>query len=56
MKRPEGDDEIRRLIEEMRNTVKGDKHQLKELSKKIKSASETEKEQNHNGKKRYSGF
>ena len=32
----EGDDEIRRLVEERRNTVKGDKHHLKELSKKIK--------------------
>ena len=32
----EGDDEIRRLIEERRNTVEGDKHHLKELSKKIK--------------------
>ena len=29
------DDEIRRLIEERRNTVKGVKHQLKELSNKI---------------------
>ena len=32
----EGDDEIRRLVEERRNTAKGDKHQLKELSKRIK--------------------
>ena len=32
----EGDDEIRRLMEERRNTAKGDKPQLKELSKRIK--------------------
>ena len=40
----EGDEEIRRLIEERRNIVKGDEHQLNDLSKKIKkSASETQK-------------
>ena len=51
----EGDEEIRRLIEERRNIVKGDKHQLKDLREKIKnSASETEKEQND--KKIYSGI
>ena len=32
----ERDEAIRRLIEERRNIVKGDKHQLKDLSKKIK--------------------
>ena len=33
----EGDDEIRRLIEERRNTAKGDRHQLRGLSKRIKT-------------------
>ena len=32
----EGYEKIGRLVEEMRNTAKGDKHQLKELSKRIK--------------------
>ena len=32
----ERDDEIRRLVEERRNTAKRDKHRLKELSKRIK--------------------
>ena len=33
----EGDDEIRRFIDERRTTVKGYKHQLKEFSKKMKT-------------------
>ena len=32
----EGDDEIRGLVEERRNTAQCDKHQLKDLSKRIK--------------------
>ena len=32
----EGDDEIRSLVEERRNTAKGEKHKLKELSNKIR--------------------
>ena len=32
----EGGDEIRKLTEERRNTAKGDRHQLRELSKRIK--------------------
>ena len=32
----DGDDEIRRLIDERRITAKGDKHQLRKLSKRIK--------------------
>ena len=35
----EGNDEIRRLVKERRNTAKGDQHQLKEMSKRIKNAS-----------------
>ena len=31
----DGDDDIRKLIEERRNTAKGDRHQLKELNKRI---------------------
>ena len=43
-KTSEGDDEIRRLVEERRNTAKGDEHKLKELSKRIKKM--------HQGKKK----
>ena len=32
----DGDDETRKLIEERRSTAKGDRHQLRELSKRIK--------------------
>ena len=35
-KTSEGDEEIRRLVEERRNTTKDEKHKLKELSKRIK--------------------
>ena len=35
-KTSEGNDEIRRLVEERRNTAKGEKHKLKGLSKRIK--------------------
>ena len=37
------DDEIRRLIEERRNTVKGVKHQLKELSNKNQKVHQRQK-------------
>ena len=53
-KTSEGDDEIRRLVEERRNTPKGERHKLKELSKRIKNASGKEKEPNN--KKRYNRF
>ena len=39
----ERDEAIRRLIEERRNIVKGDKHQLKDLSKKIKTVHQRQK-------------
>ena len=53
----EGDEAIRRHIEERRNIVKGDKHQLKDLSKKIKKCiRDRKKKTKNNDKKRYSGF
>ena len=41
----EGDDEIRRLIEERRRITKGDRHQLREVSKRIKKCIRDRKEQ-----------
>ena len=41
-------------MEERRNIAKGEKHKLKELSKRIKNASEIEKERNV--QKRYNRF
>ena len=49
-KTKEGDDEIRRLIEARRNTVKGDKHQLKGLSKRIKKCIRDRKRKTTTGK------
>ena len=42
-KTSEGDYEIRKLIEERRNTAKGDRHQLNEFSKRIKKVHQREK-------------
>ena len=39
----EGDDEIRRLIEERRRITKGDRHQLREVSKRIKKVHQRQK-------------
>ena len=53
-KTSEGDDEVSRLVEERRNTAKGEKHKLKELCKRIKKCIRKEKEQND--KRRYNRF
>ena len=44
LRRSKEDVEIRRLIEEKRNTPKEEKQRLKEVSKCIKNVSETKKE------------
>ena len=49
------DDEIRSLVEERRNTAKGEKHKVKELSKRIKKMHQR-KEKERNFKKRYNRF
>ena len=54
-KNSDGHDEIRRLVEEMRNTAKREKHQLKELSTRITKCIR-ERKRTKNDKKRYNRF
>ena len=51
----EGDDEIGRLIEERRNTAKGNRHQLRELSNRIKKVHQRQKTE-PSDMTTYSGF
>ena len=51
----EGDNEFRRLVEERRNTAKGEKHKVKELGKRVKKKHQGKKKE-QNDKNRYNRF